>query len=260
MVVLTAASADAVAQSAVCEMVRPGDTAATVSRRLTGRANGHDEPGFRIFDRSRSRVIPRAQYPRLQSGWQACVPALRAVRHPAESIPLRASTATRSVPRRSMSAARSNLLQAAVNPRTRELALLLLGIAASGAAVVCGCRSIEQVAMKRNALKLQMLVFGRAFLNDFERPLRVDGVADRPVHARIRFVPHQRRLDILLAPGSGRRYPNLADHKRNVEYDVRRIAHHLRNHPFVPSAPRAEGKWVVIPFHFQPVPKSGVVL
>lgn len=113
--------------------------------------------------------------------------------------------------------------------------------------------------MKRHTLKLQMLVFGRAFLSDFERPLRVDGVADRPVHARIRFVPRQQRLDILLAPGSGRRYPNLADHKRNVEYDVHRIAHHLRNHHFVPSAPRAEGKWVVIPFQFQPGPKTGVV-
>jgi hypothetical protein len=261
-VVLAAASADAVAQSAVCEMVRPGDTLATVSRRLTGRANGHDEAGFRVFDRSRSRVIPRAQYNRLQSGWQVCIPALRTVRRAAEIVPRPASTATRSVPRRgSMNAVAfpSSVLEAASNPRTRELGFLLLGIVASGAAVVCGCRSIEQVVMKRHALKLQMLVFGRAFLNDFERPLRLDGVAERPVQARMRFVPRQRRLDILLAPGSGRRYPNLDDHKRNVEYDVRRIAHHLRKHPFVPSAPRAEGKWVVIPCYFQPGPKTGVV-
>ena len=154
----------------------------------------------------------------------------------------------------------SNLLAASSDPRTQQLGFLLLALAASGAAVVCGCRSIEQAAMKRHRLKLQMLVFGRAFLNDFERPLRVDGVAERPVHARIRFMPRQQRLDILLAPGSGRRYPNLADHKRNVEYDVHRIAHHLRNHPFVPSAPRAEGKWVVIPFRFEPGPKTGVAL
>jgi hypothetical protein len=154
----------------------------------------------------------------------------------------------------------SNLLAAASNPRTQQLGFLLLALTASGAAVVCGCRSLEQAAMKRHTLKLQMLVFGRAFLSDFERPLRVEGVADRPVDARIRFLPRQRRLDILLAPGSGRRYPNLDDHKRNLEYDVRRIAHDLRNHPFVPSAPRAEGKWVVIPFHFQPRPKTGVVV
>jgi hypothetical protein len=275
-VVLAAASADAGAQSAVCEMVRPGDTAAPVSRRLTGRASGHGEPWFRVFDQSRSRVIPKARYSRLQSGWQACVPAMRAVRHVAETVPRTASTATRALPQGPISAAAlsSNLL-ASSNPRTQELGFLLLALAASGAAVVCGCRSIEQAAMRRHRLKLQMLVFGRAFLSDFERPLRVDGFVDRPVHARIRFVPRQQRLDILLAPGSGRRYPNLVDHKRNVEYDVHRIAHHLRNHHFVPSAPRAEGKWVVIPFHFQlglsgvegpglsgvegPGPKTGVV-
>jgi hypothetical protein len=242
-------------------MVRPGDTAVAVSRRLTGRANGHDEPWFRVFDHSRSRVIPRAQYSRLQSGWQVCVPAMRAVRHVAQPVRRPASTEARSIPSRPTRAARlsANLLAAASNPRTQELGFLLLALTASGAAVVCGCRSIEQAAMKRHTLKLQMLVFGRAFLNDFERPLRVDGVAERPVHARIRLVPRQHRLDILLAPAAGRRYPNLADHKRNVEYDVHRIAHHLRNHHFVPSALHAEGKWVVIPFHFEgPRPKTGV--
>jgi hypothetical protein len=143
--------------------------------------------------------------------------------------------------------------------RTLELALLLLGLGAAGAAVVCGLQGVEQVAMKRQALKREMLAFGRAFLNDFERPLLVDGVADRPVYARMRCVPRKRRLEILLAPGSGRRYPNLTDHRRNVEYDVSRIAHHLRKHPFVPNAPRAEGEWVVIPFDFQPGPRTGVV-
>ena len=258
-VVLAAASADAAAQSAVCEMVRPGDTAVTVSRRLTGRANGHDESWFRVFDGSRSRVIPRAQYRRLQSGWQACVPARRAVRYVAATPPRTPSTATRPLPRASTGVAETpaNPVAAASNARAQQLGFLLLALAASGAAVVCGCRSIEQAAMKRQTLKLQMLVFGRAFLNDFERPLRVEGVADRPVDARIRFLPSQRRLDILLAPGSGRRYPNLADHRRNVEYDVDRIAHHLRNHPFVPSSLRAEGRWVVIPFHFQPGGAAG---
>src|SRR4029079_6169548 len=74
-VVLTAASVDVLAQSVVCEMVKAGDTASAVSRRLTGRADSHDQPWFRVFDRSRSRVISRAGYNTLQPGWQACVPA-----------------------------------------------------------------------------------------------------------------------------------------------------------------------------------------
>jgi hypothetical protein len=259
-VVLAAASLDAAAQSAVCETVRPDDTASTVARRLTGRADSYDEPWFRIFDRSRSLVIPRARYDRLQSGWQVCVPAMRAARHAAGIIPRAMPTAARSLPRGSMSAKRSSVLEATSSRRALGLAFLLLGIVASGAAVVCGWQSVEQIVMKRKALEREMLAFGRAFLNDFEQPLLVAGVGDRPVHARMRCVPRERRIEILLAPGSGRRYPNLADHRRNVEYDVCRIAHHLRHHPFVPSPPRSEGQWVVIPFYFRPGPKTGAVV
>ena len=258
-VVLAAVSVDAGAQSAVCETVRPGDTASTVARRLTGRADSQDEPWFRVFDRSRSRVIPRPQYGRLQSGWQACVPTMRAVAHASATIPRTVSTPTRSLAQRTMSAAPSSVLDATSRSRAQELAFLLLGLAASGAAVICGWRSVEGIVLKRKALKRQMLAFGRAFLSDFERPLLVSGVVDRPVHARMRCVPRERRLDILLAPGAGRRYPNLADHRRNVEYDVCRITQHLRHHAFVPIPPRAEGPWVVIPFFFRPGPKTGAL-
>jgi hypothetical protein len=130
-VVMAAASADAVAQSAICEMVTPGDTAATVSRRLTGRANSHDEPWFRVFDRSRSRVIPRAKYNRLQSGWQACVPAMRALRHASEPVPRSASTAIRSLPRGSLSVARWSVLDV-IHCRTLNRRSLL-GLAAGAA-------------------------------------------------------------------------------------------------------------------------------
>jgi len=258
-VVLTAASVDVLAQSVVCEMVKAGDTASAVSRRLTGRADSHDQPWFRVFDRSRSRVISRAGYNTLPPGWQACVPAARVARRASAAVPRTVPAATHPVPRESTGAVRASVPEATDDRRTLELMFLLLGLGAAGAAVVCGLQSVEQVAMQRKALKHEMLAFGRAFLNDFERPLLVDGVVDRPVYARMRCVPRKRRLDILLTPGSGRRYPNLTDHRRNVEYDVSRIAHRLRRHPFVPSAPRAEGEWVVIPFHFQPGPKTGVV-
>ena len=259
-VVLALASADAAAQSAVCETVRPGDTPSSVSRRLTGRTTSHDEPWFRVFDRPRSRVVPKAQYHRLQSGWQACVPAIRAVRHAPATLPRAAPAVTRALPLGLVTVSRSRVVEAILNRRTLEVSLLLLALAAAGAAVACGWRSVEQIAIRHKALEREMLAFGHAFLNDFERPLVVAGVTERPIHARMRCVPRERRLDILLAPAPGRRYPNLTDHRRNVEYDVHRIAHRLQQHPFVPHQPRAEGEWVVIPFYFQPGPKIGVVL
>jgi len=47
--------------------------------------------------------------------------------------------------------------------------------------------------------------------------------------------------------GLGYTYPNLVDHRRNVEYDVDRVLHLLRHEPFIGGAPYAEGRWVVIP-------------
>jgi hypothetical protein len=41
---------------------------------------------------------------------------------------------------------------------------------------------------------------------------------------------------------------------------VCRIAHHLRHHAFVPSPPRAEGRWVVVPFYFRPGRKTGAAV
>ena len=49
---------------------------------------------------------------------------------------------------------------------------------------------------------------------------------------------HASRLDILLAPGAGRRYPNLSDHRSNVEYDVQRVLTLLKDEPFVAGRPR----------------------
>ena len=62
-VVLAAASLDAAAQSAVCETVRPGDTASTVARRLTGRADSYDEPWFRPFAIAGDSESPVRQTP-----------------------------------------------------------------------------------------------------------------------------------------------------------------------------------------------------
>lgn len=261
-VVLAAASLDVAAQSAVCDTVRPGDTASTVAWRLTGRANSHDERWFRVFDRSRLRVIPKARYDKLLSGWQACVPAMRAAR-PASGITRRTeSTPPRRLPQTSVGirAEGSSPLDVTSSRGAVTLASLLLGTVVLGAVIGWGWERVEGALMKRKAIKHEMVMFSRAFVTDFGRGLLIDGVAAPPIHARMRCVPRKRRLDILLAPGAGRRYPNLADHRRNLEYDVCRIAHHLRHPAFVPCPPRAEGQWVVIPFYFRPGHKRGAVV
>jgi hypothetical protein len=65
-------------------------------------------------------------------------------------------------------------------------------------------------------------------------------------------------LEILLAPGDGRRYPNLADHKANFAYDVFRVLQLLRDQPFACAPPYAHGGWVVVPFHFQRPAEAGL--
>jgi hypothetical protein len=103
---------------------------------------------------------------------------------------------------------------------------------------------------RRASLDL-MRGFGLRFVCEFERPLFRRSAADAPVKSRLRFAPARRRLDILLAPGGGRTYPNLVDHKDNVEYDVERVLRLLR-YRAVNGPLRAEGPWVVIPVHFEP--------
>jgi len=51
---------------------------------------------------------------------------------------------------------------------------------------------------------------------------------------------------VLIAPGSGRRYPNLSDHRVNVEYDVRRVLRLLDDRLVVTRPLRLEGQWVVV--------------
>ena len=65
------------------------------------------------------------------------------------------------------------------------------------------------------------------------------------------------RRDVANLLASGHRYPNLDDHRRNVEYDVDRIAYGLRHHPFVRRPLRVEGQWVVVPFQLKPRPQTG---
>ena len=91
-----------------------------------------------------------------------------------------------------------------------------------------------------------MTGFGHRFVGEFERPLRRAGSTTLPVDSRLRPQPARRRLDILLAPHVGRSYPNLADHRTNVEYDVGRVMKQLGDDRFVAERLFTNGRWVVV--------------
>jgi hypothetical protein len=88
---------------------------------------------------------------------------------------------------------------------------------------------------------------GEVFVGAFARPLIDPDWTVPPIVARLRFVRRSEQLEIYLAPNGGRRYPNLSDHKRNVEYDVHRVLRLMGPDVVISSPVRAEGKWVVVP-------------
>lgn len=116
------------------------------------------------------------------------------------------------------------------------------------AAMVIGWPLLEEYLQERAALLERMVHFGEQFISEFERPLAGPDQIVRPVKSRVRCLPDRQRLDILLAPGDGRKYPNLADHRKNVEYDVARIAQSLTG-PFKVERLYSQGPWVVVSFH-----------
>jgi hypothetical protein len=254
-VALAMAPTDAAGQSLVCQTIKPGETASAVARRLTGRADSHLQPWFRIVNRNR-KVIPKARYNGVLAGWHACVPTARLKR----ALP--AVTKASAVQRRPVAIAPVHVaavpqvapptVGAAPLSRDPVTALALLGLwsAGLGAAIGFGCQGVERFQKKREAMTREMQGFGSLFLKDFERPLIVEGTAASPIRARLRCDPGDRRLEILVAPAAGRRYPNLGDHRHNVEYDVERITQRLHHAAFVRRPLRAEGAWVVIPFEF----------
>ena len=232
---------DALAQPLYCTPIRHGETAAQVAARITGEANGAREPWFQIVDPATSRLVPKARYGTVRDGWHACV---------ADGLPGPAAS-----PAGSNASTWTRHLRTAYERVARLIAtpdsdlglwlvlLVLIAIATHGADHYLRDREQVLKAMRR---------FSQKFVFEFERPLAGGDVSVRPIQSRLRFAPHASRLDILIAPGAGRRYPNLTDHRHNVEYDLRRVLDVLRDEPFVTGRPYMDGRWVVLPFSLKP--------
>jgi hypothetical protein len=120
------------------------------------------------------------------------------------------------------------------------------------ALIAIATHSADHYFKDRERVLKVMQQFSQKFVREFERPLAGSDLSVRPIQSKLRFAPHASRLDILIAPGAGRRYPNLTDHRNNVEYDLRRVLNVLRDEPFINGRPYMDGRWVVLPFSLKP--------
>ena len=236
IVTVGAGSENALGQRLACSTIRPGETAAHVAARIAGHPQSRHEPWFQIVDPRARRFIAKAEYDRIHAGWRACI-----VNEPVRRVLPRDRESTLTVGH----IADAGVAILAMLGRIEStyvvfgVLVVLLGLAAL---------SIDEYMMGRQAVLWHLNRFGNRFIQEFERPLVPSRPFERVIDSRLRCNPHRARVDVLLAPRDGRRYPNLADHKRNVEYDVVRVARLLKDHAFVYGRPYAEGRWVVVPF------------
>jgi hypothetical protein len=245
LVILSAAEG-ALAQSLFCTPIRPGETAPQVARRITGETNGARESWFQIVDPATSRFVPKSRYAYVRAGWHACV----ATGLPAMTPPVSSNTSDWI---RQVQAAYADVIRLIRSPDA-DLGLWVVLLAL----IAIATHSADHYFKDRDEVLNAMQQFSQKFVREFERPL-VGDAAVPPIQSRLRFAPHASRLDILIAPGAGRRYPNLTDHRNNVEYDLKRVLNLLRDEPFVNGRPYMDGPWVVLPFSMKPaITQAGV--
>ena len=236
MVMIVTTAAPAPAQTLACYPVRPGDTAARLAKQLTGHAANRYQPWFQIVEPSSETVISKRSYSRIRTGWHVCVATERIRGFSRPAVSRAAATSGVPVPR-------------GLVPQPPAIDWRLLWWAVPVVTGVFTWISTRRYLDRRQLLVAYMTVFGQRFVDEFERPLCRDRPAGGVISSRMRFVPRRRRLEIRLTPAAGRTYPNLVDHRMNVEYDVERIVTMLDDGRFMNAPLYSEGKWVVVPFH-----------
>jgi hypothetical protein len=250
LIFLTTALGQAVPLRFVCHPIQPGDTAALLAQRLTGDPENRLEPWFRILDPAAQRLISKSHYHLIRPGWLACV-----------AVPPNEGQFTKAdgEPARTVQTVPASLhTRAQLEAIDFVFVVWWAGLCLS--ITLIAWLVIERHIQKTQTINDHMRRFGEMFIREFERPLASYGSRERPIRSRMRCMPHRRRLDILIAPDWGHHYPNLSDHKKNVEYDVERIVQRLRQEPFVTGRLHAQGPWVVIPFEFNPITRTEGVL
>lgn len=244
VVALAAGSQPALAQRPTCYTIQPGDTAASLALRFAGDADERHQSWFQIFDPAASRFIAKARYDDIRPGWLACMLS-------AHGAPQQSSVRTVATgPSPSVLSDIAEMLAGTRSDAGWYVVILML-------TMPFAWRFADRRWKLRRAVIEEMTQFGETFIREFERPLIHPSTSSPAMRSRLRLKPNRGRLDVLLAPGAGRRYPNLLDHRRNVEYDMERVLEQLRNQPFVSASPHQQGQWVVVPFRVKQSQKMG---
>jgi len=269
-----ASSTDAFAQSFVCYAMTRGESATHAARRVTGSDQNAYQQWFQIMDPS-SRFVPKSQYNRIRAGWRACIikPAIRSMssnaNHVAEREAADGSEASNGsdvpavlAPTPLARAGAGNKPPPAASNKPRRVEgvdLTMVWLCAAMVVPWFGWRIVDDYLARRKTAAIVVHCFAQRFVDEFERPLVRYDVGERPVRSRLRPGVRRGRFNILLAPGEGRQYPNLSDHKKNVEYDVARVMRVLADDSFVIGALYTKAGWIVVPFRFTDEPnQSGV--
>ena len=254
VLVLTAPSAS-FSESLICHAIRSGESAAELSRRITGESRNTYQSWFQVMDAS-SRFVPKSQYDRIRPGWRACI-----VKTPTRPITVgladRAAQASPPMPAETGGLVVDDdlVLLWFANARrlidsARALVDVEIWIGATVIMALVSWRVLDGYAGRRKHVLVVMNHFAYRFISEFERPL-VQLPPEPPLRSQVRLSPARARLKILLAPGQGRRYPNLSDHRKNVEYDVVRVLQLLADDSFVPDSLYPQAGWVVVSFQFE---------
>ena len=240
-----------------CVKIRTDETVPSVAKRMTGDARNMEASWFQIVNPTTSRPVPKTRYGFIFAGWNACTTA-----HDAALPEAAIEPAAQVVPGPSPAAV-ADAPPAPIAPALAEQVIWappdIAGVVWAPAAVWSSvvlllaftCWLVDHYIARRQETLRAMQQYADQFVEEFERPLIQPHLARRPIQSRVRFKPGRARFDVLLAPDAGLRYPNLADHKKNVMYDVVRIQQALSPHAFVSSRPYAKGRWVVVPFRFR---------
>jgi hypothetical protein len=261
---------DAFTQSLVCHATRRDESATQAARRVTGDSRNAYQAWFQIMDPS-SRFVPKSQYNRIRAGWRACVikPAVQSLSSNANHVEaseaadgsaapngssvsevLAAPASLAGAAARDDANVRSQAATSDVFGRLGGVDLRMLWLCAAMVVPWFGWRIVDDYLARRKTTAIVAQYFVHRFVDEFERPLVRYDVRQRPVKSRLRCGARRGRFDILLAPGEGRRYPNLSDHKKNLEYDVARVMQVLADDVFVSGAPYTHAGWIVVPFRF----------
>jgi len=231
----------------VCWPIAAGDTAASLARRLTGTAEAAYGLAFQIRDPARRMFVPKSHYLRLQSAWQACVARGTAPKTQVVYAPVVELAASATVSGQPLAPAPQALASAplTLTGPARTLTSVVPFAGAIAAVLLIMLLSAAAGSVTLRPMPPSVRRAGEHFVTVFARPL-IDGTSGvPPIQTRLRFVRRKQQLEIFIAPGPGHRYPNLTDHKKNLEYDVDRVIRVLQNY-VLSRPPRAAGKWVVV--------------